>query len=199
MKKTERQKNFEAIMEVQNIISNLPFVKGNKELEVKEYDLRDMAGDITIKFKKELDDHTIHLYFMKILKNIEDYEDSNTLSIKVLQLLNIVKTLIAESCINFENFSEIENTVAIPLFYTPDVMLKGILHELIDAQGRLGQAIDRCLKKYNKENELKYSMSTESIDGITYYNITENLNSVTRLQIYEDYQNIPFTMGINVI
>lgn len=30
MKKTERQKNFEAIMEVQNIISNLPFVKGNK-------------------------------------------------------------------------------------------------------------------------------------------------------------------------
>lgn len=158
-----------------------------------------MAGDITIKFKKELDDHTIHLYFMKILKNIEDYEDSNTLSIKVLQLLNIVKTLIAESCINFENFSKIENTVAMPLFYMPDVMLKGILHELIDAQGRLGQAIDRCLKKYNKENELKYSMSTESIDGITYYNITENLNSVTRLQIYEDYQNIPFTIFINVI
>lgn len=32
MKKTERQKNFEAIMEVKKIISNLPVIKDNRKI-----------------------------------------------------------------------------------------------------------------------------------------------------------------------
>ena len=204
MKKTERQKNFEAIMEVKKIISNLPVIKDNKDIKIKQDDPKTMSGDITIEFKKELDDAAIQGQFIRILKNIEDYEDNHTLKVKVLQLLDIIKTLIAENYIDFENFAEFENTVSIPMFYMPNTIISDILFdENIETNG-LGKTIEKYLKKYNEDLELNYTMSAESIDEITYYNITENLNSVTKLQLYKDdctakANNVSFTMFVNVI
>ena len=204
MEKTERQKNFEAIMEVKKIISNLPVIKDNKDIKIKQDEPKTMSGDITIEFKKEFDDAAIQGQFIRILKNIEDYEDNHTLKVKVLQLLDIVKTLIAENYIDFENFSEFENTVSIPMFYMPNTIISDILFdENIETNG-LGKTIEKYLKKYNEDLELNYTMSAESIDGITYYNITENLNSVTKLQLYKDNctakaNNVSFTMFVNVI
>lgn len=204
MEKSERQKNFEAIMEVKEIISNLPIIKENKDFEIKTDDPKILAADIRIKFKKELDNAAIQIYFMKILKNIEDYEDNHTLKVKVLQVLNIIKTLIAENYWNFENFVEFDNTVYIPMFYMPNSAISDILDdENIDKDG-LGTTIVKYLKKYNKDLEVNYTMSTETIDGTTYYTITENLNSVTKLQICKDKQaqessNVSFTMFVNVI
>lgn len=204
MEKSERQKNFEAIMEVKKIISNLPVIKDNKDIKIKQDEPKTMSADITIEFKKEFDDAAIHSQFIRILKNIEDYEDSNTLKVKVLQLLDIIKTLIAGSYIDFENFAEFDNTVSIPLFYMPDTTISNILFDENIEKDGLGKTIEKHLKKCNEDLELNYAMSAESIDGITYYNITENLNSVTKLQLYKDNctskaNNISFTMFVNVI
>lgn len=204
MEKSERQKNREAITEVKEIISNLPFIKENKELEIKKDEPKILSADITIKFKKELDNAAIRGHFIKILKNIEEYENNHTLKVKILQLLNIIKTLISENYWNFENFVELDNTVYIPMFYMPNSAISDILlDENINKDG-LGKTIAKHLKKYNEDLELNYAMSTENIDGTTYYNITEHLNSVTKLQLCKDKQaqeatNVSFTMIINVI
>lgn len=122
----------------------------------------------------------------------------------LLQLLDIVKTLIAENHIDFENFAEFENTVSIPMFYMPNTIISDILFDENIKTNGLGKTIEKYLKKYNEDLELNYTMSAESIDGITYYNITENLNSVTKLQLYKDdctakANNVSFTMFVNVI
>lgn len=204
MEKSERQKNFEAIMEVKDIISNLPVIKDNKDIKIKQDDPETISGDIKIEFKKEFDDAAIHSQFIRILKRIEEYEDNHTLKVKILQLLDIIKTLIAGSYINFENFAEFDNTVSIPLFYIPDIIISNILFDDNIEKDGLGKTIEKHLKKCNEDLELNYAMSTENIDGITYYNITENLNSVTKLQLYKDKQaqetsNVSFTMFVNVI
>ena len=121
-----------------------------------------------------------------------------------MQLLNIIKTLISENYWKFENFVEFDNTVYIPMFYMPNASISDILlDENINKDG-LGKTIAKHLKKYNEDLDLNYTMSAENIDGITYYNITEHLNSVTKLQIYKDKQaqetsNVSFTMFVNVI
>lgn len=205
MEKSERQKNFEAIMEVKDIISNLPVIKDNKDIKIKQDDPETIiSGDITMEFKKEFDDAAIHSQFIRILKRIEEYEDNHTLKVKILQLLDIIKTLIAGSYINFENFAEFDNTVSIPLFYLPDTVISNILFDENIEKDGLGKTIEKHLKKCNEDLELNYAMSTENIDGTTYYNITENLNSVTKLQLYKDKQaqetsNVSFTMFVNVI
>lgn len=204
MKKSERQKNFEAIMEVKDIISNLPVIKDNKDIKIKQDDPKTMSADITIEFKKEFDDAAIHSQFIRILKRIEDYEDNNTLKVKVLQLLDIIKTLIAGCYIDFKNFAEFDNTVSIPLFYMPDTTISNILFDENIEKDGLDKTIEKHLKKCNEDLDLNYTMSAESIDGITYYNITEHLNSVTKLQLYKDNctakaNNVSFTMFVNVI
>lgn len=204
MEKTERQKNFEAIMEVKKIISNLPVIKDNKDIKIKQDEPKTMSGDITIEFKKEFDDAAIQGQFIRILKNIEDYENNHTLKVKVLQLLDIIKTLIAENYWNFENFVEFDNTVYIPMFYMPNAAISDILFDENIEKDGLGKTIAKHLKKYNEDLDLNYTMSTENIDGITYYNITENLNSVTKLQICKNKtepksKNVSFTMFVYVI
>lgn len=204
MKKSERQKNFEAIMEVKDIISNLPVIKDNKDIKIKQDDPKTMSADITIEFKKEFDDAAIHSQFIRILKRIEDYEDNNTLKVKVLQLLDVIKTLIAGCYIDFKNFAEFDNTVSIPLFYMPDTTISNILFDENIEKDGLDKTIEKHLKKCNEDLDLNYTMSAESIDGITYYNITEHLNSVTKLQLYKDNctakaNNVSFTMFVNVI